>query len=64
MFKHKYGSRKFWVFVVSLISTSLLPLVYQAVGVPESVQLLIVGSITSSMGIYSASNVLAKKYGD
>lgn len=59
----KWGSRKLIITGVVLLVLCVLPIVYQKLGVPEAVQLLVIGAIAGASGVYNVANAYAKKWG-
>lgn len=59
----KWSSRK-WLLTISCIALFILiPVVYSKMGIGETITLVVLGAIGSSLGFYNFANVIAKKYG-
>lgn len=54
-------SRKLWTSVLSTALYVVMPIIFQKLGISNEVQLLSIGCVAATNGIYSVANVLDKK---
>lgn len=58
----KWASRKLILTATVLFIIADIPLLYKWLGISETVTLFVITAIATSCGIYSAANVMDKKY--
>lgn len=58
----KYGSRKFWLSLVGIISMVAIPPWYHGVGIDSGITMMVLGGIAAGVSAYTGFNVLEKKW--
>lgn len=58
----KYASRKFISVILNMLMLIVIPILFQKIGVSESVTMMVLGGLSTLSTIYLGANVMAKKY--